>query len=493
MFISSYKNFLIEKIEDRNLEELSVDDLSSILFDSIYNFYIAQITHPHIKKFVTTIIDYFGKEAVDFPHDFSVSKEEFLSHIFKPAPERKVEYFFQLENMFDIQLYKDTPLDFYFEVCRTPLKFFLDSTIETQKKFIILIDWLLKSSDPLSPENLFCFTQNLLNLMLKFDKLRVTNENGNHIDIYDVFVQIPINIELSNFSFRVNRSTYTAAQLSSGYMHSHFPSITPSNFLEFRQGCYGESETPIVKAIQHLRGLFYVFPSGPDGNITEDDVEIATNVFCVELVRFLETESIAGVPYVYLSQVTNSDGQYQDNFAYSTVGNLSMPYYKIFFDYFKKHCKLDFAYVNGAYTLGTSFIDYMIHLTEIMIDFINNKVEFISDLEDIAYNIAPYRNLLHFGTITADNRLCYYKNHTPQNVLTWKQLEGTYLFDFKGQPIKLNIIEDSLSQIPSTYLIDYTFAMYHLHYILNILNTVYDPNNIKEGFPSYTQKHKVLL
>lgn len=59
-----------------------------------------------------------------------------------------------------------------------------------------------------------------INILVRFPKVRVTNENDKYIDIWELYAKVTITYSgTMRGDFRLNRSEYDLFQLRNGYMH----------------------------------------------------------------------------------------------------------------------------------------------------------------------------------------------------------------------------------------------------------------------------------
>lgn len=134
-----------------------------------------------------------------------------------------------------------------------------------------------------------------------FGTVDVTNEKNNSERIYGLIARIKVdNSGKLVGGFLLNRHIYTRKQLASGYMHSHVSRIPFSNPSEFQSCCLGNG--PIRYTIASLN-------ANVDYNLWE--------LFCVELQRYVETESLHGGPYHRLETLSNINKCSINRYLYS--------------------------------------------------------------------------------------------------------------------------------------------------------------------------------
>ena len=224
-------------------------------------------------------------------------------------------------------------------------------------------------------------------LIVKYDKIKVTNELGASIDIYDMFVEIKFDSNLTYIDeISGMRSTYTSAQLSAGYVHSHLPTISATSLkadgikaLTFNRFCLGSTNLNSIKHNFHL------------GEISFDKEAELMEIF-TELDRYLPVESIAGGPYIKLEHITQGDDElgacsdridkaFSTNKCRQVFENVCLDRnktIKLLIRLLFESNRLKFLYVNDTYYLSHDINEFSIILTDIL----NQNKELIkSELE----------------------------------------------------------------------------------------------------------------
>ena len=131
-------------------------------------------------------------------------------------------------------------------------------------------------------------------ILVHFPHVRITNEYNRFVDINHLYAKVKVlhNGSMNGY-FALNRAEYTYLHISNGYMHSHVSSIPTSDFTQFQTPCTGTG--PINDTMSNLSREF-------DSDIWK--------LFCLELSKYVEVESIAGTPYHRLGHL-----------GYSTMSN----------------------------------------------------------------------------------------------------------------------------------------------------------------------------
>ncbi len=300
---------------------------------------------------------------------------------------------------------------------------------------------------------------NVIFILVHFPHVRVTNEHGRFVDINHLWAKVKVMYNGTlNGGFTLNRSEYSMLHISSGYMHSHVSVIPTRNFANFQSSCTGSG--PINGTISAL-------------NMDYD--EDMWNMFCLELSKYVTVESIAGRPYHYLERLGTGNMETGINrfVTYLLPGcyenALSSDKLKEFVRYFINSKKLKFNYVNGSYSIGMSFIEFIVLISNKFIKWYNdqfNKEELTTKFADL-----KRRNILRECII--DNGKIYYDG-VRNNVNSYAQYIGKKVCVFKGREITVDItdIAEVKNENKSIILNTHT-ALYILTTILKVLNYRY--------------------
>ena len=131
-------------------------------------------------------------------------------------------------------------------------------------------------------------------IIIKWDKVTITNENNNKHTIYDLFGKI----DLENGLFRrvrFKRSTFSNIEFSNSYIHSHITRISDLNHYkvtDWHDCCFGRG--PIRRTIATLT--------------TYMDLD-RWRLFFFELDKFTKVESLQGGPYIRMTSLTSTKGK----------------------------------------------------------------------------------------------------------------------------------------------------------------------------------------
>ena len=295
-------------------------------------------------------------------------------------------------------------------------------------------------------------------ILVHFPHVRVTNEYNRFVDINHLYAKVGVlhNGSMNGY-FALNRAEYTYLHISSGYMHSHVSIIPTSDFTKFQTPCTGTG--PINATMSNLSREF-------DSDIWK--------LFCLELSKYVEVESIAGTPYHRLEELGTSN--------MSTVGSVfrvinHLDYYgdsiekmiKDFVSYFIKQGKLKFNYANGSYSIGMSLTEYLLVISNEFIDWYNKK--FNNKELRYTFDILKRKGVLKEGII-ANNKI-YYENSC-YNVNSYAAYNGKRMCTFKGTDVLINIVDiNEVKEDNKSVILNINIALYILSKILRVINYRY--------------------
>lgn len=305
-------------------------------------------------------------------------------------------------------------------------------------------------------------------ILVHFPHVRVTNEHDRFVDINHLWAKVKVMYNGTlNGGFTLNRSEYTLLHFRSRYMHSHISSIPTNDFTQFQNPCTGSG--PINGTISVLN---------------RDYDEDMWNMFCLELSKYVTVESVAGRPYYYLERL-GTDGMEAGMDRFTTClspnryrGAITHDKFKEFVRYFINSKKLKFNYVNGSYSIGMSFIEFIVLISNEFIKWYNdqfNKEELTAKFADL-----KRQNILRECII--DNGKIYY-DRGRNNVNNYAQYIGKKVCVFKGREVTVDITDVAeVRNENKSIILDIQTALYILTTILKVLNYRYGRNKaIHEG------------
>ena len=294
-------------------------------------------------------------------------------------------------------------------------------------------------------------------ILVHFPHVRITNEYNRFVDINHLYAKVRVLYNGSmNGYFSLNRAEYTYLHISSGYMHSHVSDIPTSDFTKFQTPCTGTG--PINDTIFNLSNEF-------DSDIWR--------LFCLELSKYVEVESIAGTPYHRLENLGTSNMGAGEN-VFRVVNQLRYEdsikeMIKEFVPYFIKQGKLKFNYANGSYSIGMSFTEYILVISNEFIDWYNKKYN--NKEWRYTFDTLKRSDVLKEGII-ANNKI-YYEN-SRRNVNSCAAYNGKRMCTFKGKDVLINIVDiNEVKEDNKSIILNTNIALYILSKILRVINYRY--------------------
>lgn len=305
-------------------------------------------------------------------------------------------------------------------------------------------------------------------ILVHFPHVRVTNEHDRFVDINHLWAKMRVMYNGTlNGGFTLNRSEYTLLHFRSRYMHSHISSIPTNDFTQFQNPCTGSG--PINGTISVLN---------------RDYDEDMWNMFCLELSKYVTVESVAGTPYHYLERL-GTDGMEAGMDRFTTClspnhyrGAITHDKFKEFVRYFINSKKLKFNYVNGSYSIGMSFIEFIVLISNEFIKWYNDQF----NKEELTAKFADLKRQNILGECIIDNGKIYY-NGGRNNVNNYAQYIGKKVCVFKGREVAVDITDVAeVRNENKSIILNIQTALYILTTILKVLNYRYGRNKaIHEG------------
>ena len=296
-------------------------------------------------------------------------------------------------------------------------------------------------------------------ILVHFPHVRITNEYDRFVDINHLYAKVKILHDGSmDGCFTLNRAEYTYLHISKNYMHSHVGNIPTSDFTQFQTPCTGIG--PINDTMSNLN-------KGFDSDIWK--------LFCLELSKYVEVESIEGTPYHRLEnlgtlnmrsvgcvfKVTNR----LDYYGISGIKNLI----KDFTLHFINQKKLKFNYANGSYSIGMSFIEYMIIISNEFIDWYNKKF----NNKEVIYSFNKLKRESVLKEVIIANNKIYYED-SRSNVNLYTSYNGKRICTFKGADVLINITDlNEVNKDNKSIILNTNIALYILSKILCVINYRY--------------------
>lgn len=201
--------------------------------------------------------------------------------------------------------------------------------------------------------------------------------------------------------------------------------------------------------MSHVSGIDFDFKfrsvctgSGPINNtmssLTVGFDEPIWQLFCLELERYMGTESLTGGPYRRMENIGANGSNMRDNFSmeqisYVSNNQFSMETSNEFLDYLLASNVLKFNYRNGSYGLAHTFADTVLTISNAFIDWYNAKYR-------TTCNIPAIEDLRGDGIIKEAiiaNGAIYDPNSNASR--DYSQYVGRKVLTFKGHDVNLVI------------------------------------------------------
>lgn len=343
------------------------------------------------------------------------------------------------------------------------------NTFEQKSLLLTLLERYDEFSDEISPtvflETQFepCSTSRQgiftnLAIYVHWPSVTVTNEQGQSVVVTDLYAKVPISPQgVLAGRFTLTRATYPYDQYISGYMHSHVSGIN-SDPSVFMRPCLG---------------------SGPL-NRTQDTLSSSIadtalwNLFCVELDRYVHVESIAGVPYRYLSKIGTTGVMRPISLNWSMI-RLIPPIlrdsdlknlFTSFFKYVLMRKKLRFAFSEGKYVQAYTTTEWILELSAAFLRYYAlmksmNKTE-------VTLNTLFSKEMLIEVKINNDGLYVVNSNNGLNS--NYMYFTGLHVLYFKGEDILTNVSASSSIAENTYYVLNPGLAQTFLNQCLNYLN-----------------------
>ena len=296
-------------------------------------------------------------------------------------------------------------------------------------------------------------------ILVHFPHVRITNEYNRFVDINHLYAKVRVIHDGSmDGCFTLNRAEYTYLHFSNNYMHSHVDSIPLSDFTRFQTPCTGTG--PINATMSNLSREF-------DSDIWK--------LFCLELSKYVEVESIAGAPYHRLENLGTSNMSTEDSvfrvinhLNYYEIGNIK-DLIKDFTLHFINQGKLKFNYANGSYSIGMSFIEYMLVISNEFIDWYNKKF----NNKEVTYSFDRLKREIVLREVIIANNKIYYEDFR-RNINLYTAYNGKKMCTFKGADVLINIVDlNEVNKNNKSIILNTNIALYILSKILRVINYRY--------------------
>lgn len=197
-------------------------------------------------------------------------------------------------------------------------------------------------------------------IIVHFPHVTIRNEYDRTVEVDNLWAKVPVTWEGKGKGwFKMNRSEYDVVHMQSDYMHSHVSGIDFE--FKFRSVCTGSG--PINNTMSSLTVGFD---------------EPIWQLFCLELERYMGTESLSGGPYRRMENIGANGSNKRDNFPIEQNNYISNEYFtkelsSKFLDYLFTNNVLKFNYRKGSYGLAHTFTDTVLTISNAFIDWYNDE------------------------------------------------------------------------------------------------------------------------
>lgn len=310
-----------------------------------------------------------------------------------------------------------------------------------------------------------------IDIIVHFPHVRITNEYDKFVDINHLYVKVTITCNGNIVGkFTLNRSEYPYLHVYNGYLHSHVGSIPTWNFTEFQSPCTGSG--PISDTVRNLQLDF-----DPD----------IWRLFCLELNKYVQVESISGVPYHRLEEL----GTFRDSILIPQFRMVSLPFIRLtngykYMSHFIPHLiqskTLKFNYVNGNYSIGMPMKECIAIISNEFIKWYNctSEAKIYLDFNNIDALQIVRKCIIQNGRI-------YYEDSNLRRDQTLDRIRayiGKKVCTFKGREITITIpdIDNFVIQKDAGYtILNIEDILYALSVILRTINYNYGKQGNQEG------------
>lgn len=291
-------------------------------------------------------------------------------------------------------------------------------------------------------------------IIVHFPHVTIRNEYDRTVEVDNLWAKVPVTWEGKGKGwFKMNRSEYDVVHMQSDYMHSHVSGIDFD--FKFRSVCTGSG--PINNTMSSLTVGFD---------------EPIWQLFCLELERYMGTESLSGGPYRRMENIGANSSNMRDNFSmeqssYVSNNHFSMETSNEFLAYLLASNVLKFNYRNGSYGLAHTFADTVLTISNAFINWYNAKYR-------ATCNIPAIEDLRGDGVIKEviiANGAIYDPNSNASR--DYSQFVGRKVLTFKGHDVNLVINGLSSGVRNASTILNVEIIREYVWAILELLNCEY--------------------
>lgn len=316
-------------------------------------------------------------------------------------------------------------------------------------------------------------------ILVHFPRVKVTNEFDRYTFVNHLYAKVSIDsYGRLRSKFSLNRSEYTVQHFTCNYMHSHISNIPINNFEQFQIPCTGSG--PINNTICSL--------------IHEYDEDL-WKLFCLELDKFVQVESISGTPYHRLESLstmrsssyvmdssiyfTNKIDCYTLGGGYQTPCKINMAQLGLFTKFVIDQNALKFTYNGGKYQVAMSPVDFQITMSNLFIKWYNR--EFNKGNLTTSYGELIGSHILESCKFISGK--IWRSSGNTGSLRNYTAYIGSKICTFKGRDILLTIPDSTVTEGPDNTLLilNTKISNYIITKILNVINFKYGNNDNQEN------------
>lgn len=268
-----------------------------------------------------------------------------------------------------------------------------------------------------------------IDITVKYPNIVIVNSKNESHRIKDLFIKHTFNHEGQlTQKFQMNRSTYNYSELMCGYRHSHHSTfnINRNNLQRWNGTCLGQGTLSI--SVNALRRP----------NVDEFD-EVAIMAYFADVDAYVAWESLEGVPYISLHNISNATTSGNNSMTYQRNANYSLTAYEkevakklLENNYIIDNCKL-------VPSLYKNFPLYKLEYDEYKLVKYSTQVAESLNL----FSRFKSNNKVCFAVVDDFGKVTYYTLSNSQNKIEQiKNVDNMFLFKFKNQDVKLKAIDD---------------------------------------------------
>lgn len=237
-------------------------------------------------------------------------------------------------------------------------------------------------------------------ILVYYPEVYIKNECDTKHLLKDLFVKVKLqdNGKLKE-QFTITRATFSKDEIRANYLHSHVNGI-PERLKDFQLSCLGRG--PIYNTINTL--------------MTDSYDEEMWKLFCLELDRYIKTESLKGIPYKKISNIGNLEYNVLCSYADQNIENEAINYFiKKFIEYIINNQKINFNYtISNKYNIAFSDYKFHILLSELYIEYCKTykyKLDYLEEYsirDERVYTPSIYTSNL--SSLLLNQPVCTFKN-----------------------------------------------------------------------------------